>query len=46
MIQRFVVLAVLIFAGGVQAQERPWLNAGLPNETRIQAVLDAMTVEV
>jgi beta-glucosidase len=43
--QRFVVLAVLIFAGGVQAQERPWLNAGLPNETRIQAVLDAMTVE-
>jgi beta-glucosidase len=45
MIKRFMFLAVLIFAGGVQAQDRPWLDTGLADEARIQALLDAMTLE-
>jgi beta-glucosidase len=45
MIKRFMILAVLIFAGSAQAQDRPWMDTGLPDETRIQALLDAMTIE-
>jgi len=45
MIKRFMVLAVLIFAGSAQAQDRPWMDTGLPDEARIQSLLDAMTIE-
>ena len=40
----FVVISI-IFAGNLQAQDRPWLNTDLPDEARAQALLDAMTVE-
>jgi beta-glucosidase len=30
---------------GAQAQERPWLDTSLPSETRIESLLNAMTVE-
>lgn len=43
--QRFMILALLLFTAAVQAQDRPWLDTSLPDETRIQALLDAMTVE-
>ena len=45
MIQRFVVLLALLFMTTVHADERLWLDSNLPNETRIQSLLDAMTVE-
>jgi len=45
MIQRFAMLVALFFMAGANAQERPWLDSNLPNETRIQSLLDAMTVE-
>ena len=45
MIQRFVALMTLVFITGLHAQDRPWLDTSLPNEARIQSLLDAMTVE-
>jgi hypothetical protein len=45
MMHRVVFLAVLIFAGAVQAGDRPWLDNSLTSEARIQALLDTMTVE-
>ena len=45
MMHRMVVLAILIFAGDVQADDRPWLDSGLTTEARVQALLDAMTVD-
>jgi beta-glucosidase len=30
---------------GAHAQDRPWLDSSLPNEARIQSLLDAMSVE-
>ena len=45
MIQRLMVLTLLIIAGSVHAQDRPWLDTSLPNETRVQLLLDTMTVE-
>jgi len=45
MIQRFVFLALLIFAGGLQAKDQPWTDEGLSNEDRVQALLDVMTIE-
>ncbi len=39
------MLVALFFMAGANAQERPWLDSNLPNETRIQSLLDAMTVE-
>ena len=45
MMHRVVFLAVLIFAGAVQAGDQPWLDSGLTTEARVQALLDAMTVE-
>lgn len=40
-----IFLAVLIFAGAVQAGDRPWLESSLTTEARVQSLLDAMTVE-
>lgn len=45
MIQRFMLVTLLIFACAAQAQERPWLDTGLSKDARIQALMDAMTVE-
>lgn len=44
-IHRFVILAAGLFATGTQAEERPWQDTGLSDEIRIQALMDAMTVE-
>jgi len=43
--QRYMVLALLIFTSALHADDWPWLDTGLPDETRIQSLLDAMTVE-
>lgn len=40
-----VVLAVLVFAGALQASDRPWLDSSQTTDARVQALLDAMTVE-
>ena len=45
MIKRFAVMAALICVGSLQAQDRPWQDENLPSEARVQALLDAMTVE-
>ena len=45
MMRRIAFLAVLILAGPLQAGERPWLDGGQTTDIRVQALLDAMTVE-
>jgi len=45
MIRRLMIFTFLLFTAAVHAQDRPWLDTSLPDDTRIQALLDAMTVE-
>ena len=45
MIRILLVIFSLLCAGKIHAQDHPWQDTGLPNEARVQALLDAMTVE-
>jgi beta-glucosidase len=40
-----MIFTFFLFTAAVHAQDRPWLDTSLPDDTRIQALLDAMTVE-
>ena len=45
MIRILLVIFSLLCAGKIHAQDHPWQDTGLPDEARVQALLDAMTVE-
>ena len=45
MIRILLVILSLLCAGKIHAQDHPWQDTGLPDEARVQALLDAMTVE-
>jgi len=45
MIQRYAAIFALLFVTCANAQDRPWLDSSLPSETRIEALLNAMTIE-